>query len=160
MRMGCASPSPPLQTCLDIMTLLPSRFMLSIECSLRRFIRRPEHYIDTHCGISRQTENHIHSVFTWSVNQSVLCHRMLHELLLCSVLCLYDSCKSMSNQPALFKVTVNVKLSLYRPWRPLGLREVEAPTVSDIRFIDGGKVVSPTRRPLFTPRKILGTHFC
>jgi hypothetical protein len=55
---------------------------------------------------------------------------------------------------------IKVKLSLYRPWRPLGLREVEAPTFSDIRLTDGGKVVSPTRQPLFTPRKILGTHFC
>jgi hypothetical protein len=53
-----------------------------------------------------------------------------------------------------------VKLSLYRPWRSLGLREVEAPTFSDIRFTDKGKVVSPKRRPLFTPRKIPGTHFC
>jgi hypothetical protein len=40
----------------------------------------------------------------------------------------------------------------YRLWRPLGLREVEAPTVSDIQLIDGSKVVSPTSRPLFTPR--------
>jgi hypothetical protein len=55
---------------------------------------------------------------------------------------------------------VKVKLSLQRPWRPLGLREVEAPTFSDIRLTDGGKVVSPTRRPLFTPRKIPGTQFC
>jgi hypothetical protein len=39
------------------------------------------------------------------------------------------------------------------------LREIEAPTFSDIRLIDGGKVVSPTRQPLFTPRKIPGTHF-
>jgi hypothetical protein len=38
-----------------------------------------------------------------------------------------------------------VKLSLYRPWRPLGLREVEAPTFSDIRLTDGGKVVSGHR---------------
>jgi hypothetical protein len=53
-----------------------------------------------------------------------------------------------------------VKLSLYRLWRPLGLREVEAPTFSDIRLTDGSKVVSPTRRPLFTPRKIPGTHLC
>jgi hypothetical protein len=53
-----------------------------------------------------------------------------------------------------------VKLSPYRRWRPLGLREVEAPTFSDIRLIDGGKVVSPTRRLLFTPRKFPGTHFC
>jgi hypothetical protein len=35
---------------------------------------------------------------------------------------------------------VKVKLSPYRPWRPLGLREVEAPTFSDIRLIDGGNV--------------------
>jgi hypothetical protein len=53
-----------------------------------------------------------------------------------------------------------VKLSLYRPWRPLGLREVEVLTFSDVRLTDGGKVVSPTRRPLFTPRKFPGTHFC
>jgi hypothetical protein len=31
------------------------------------------------------------------------------------------------------------------------LREVEAPTFSDIRLIDGGKVVSPTRWPLLPP---------
>jgi hypothetical protein len=53
-----------------------------------------------------------------------------------------------------------VKLSLYRSWRPLGLREVEAPTFSDIPLIDGGKVVSPRRPLLFTPRKIPGIHFC
>jgi hypothetical protein len=53
-----------------------------------------------------------------------------------------------------------VKLSLYRSWRPLGLREVEAPTFSDIRHTDGGKVVSLTRRPHFIPRKIRGAHFC
>jgi hypothetical protein len=54
---------------------------------------------------------------------------------------------------------VEVKLSLYRTWRPLGLREVEAPKFLDIRLTDGGKVVSPTRWPPFTSRKILGTHF-
>jgi hypothetical protein len=53
-----------------------------------------------------------------------------------------------------------IRLSLYRPWRPLGLREVGAPTFSDIRLTDGGKVVSLTRRPLFTPRKIPGIYFC
>jgi hypothetical protein len=36
-----------------------------------------------------------------------------------------------------------------RPWRPLGLREVEAPTFSDIRLTDGCKVVSLARRPPF-----------
>jgi hypothetical protein len=55
---------------------------------------------------------------------------------------------------------VKKKLSLYRPWRPSGLREFEVPTFSDIRLTDGFKVVSPMRRPLFTPRKIPGTHFC
>jgi hypothetical protein len=29
-----------------------------IECSLCRLIRRPEHLIGRHCGISRQTEGH------------------------------------------------------------------------------------------------------
>jgi hypothetical protein len=53
-----------------------------------------------------------------------------------------------------------VKLSLYRPCRPLGLQDVEASTYSDIRLMGGDKVVSPTRRPLFNPRKIPGTHFC
>jgi hypothetical protein len=57
-------------------------------------------------------------------------------------------------------VKIKVKLSLYRSRRPLGLWEVEAPTFSDIRLTDGGKVISPTRRPLFTPRKIPGSHFC
>jgi hypothetical protein len=30
----------------------------------------------------------------------------------------------------------------------------------DIRLTNGGKVVSPTRRPSFSPRKMPGTHFC
>jgi hypothetical protein len=60
----------------------------------------------------------------------------------------------------LLKVKVKLKLSLYRPWRTLGLREVEAPSFSDIRLTDGGKVVSTRRRPLFTPRNIPCTHFC
>jgi hypothetical protein len=40
------------------------------------------------------------------------------------------------------------------------LRDVEAPTFSDIGLTDGGKVVSPMRRPLFTTRKVHDTHFC
>jgi hypothetical protein len=55
---------------------------------------------------------------------------------------------------------VEVKFSLYRPLRPLGSREFEAPTFWDIRLTDISKVVSPTRRPLLNPRKIPGTHFC
>jgi hypothetical protein len=61
----------------------------------------------------------------------------------------------------LLQLIGKVKLSLYRPWRSLGLREVEAPTFClDNRPTDGSKVVSPTRGPLFTPKKIPGTHFC
>jgi hypothetical protein len=52
-----------------------------------------------------------------------------------------------------------VKLSLYRPWRLLGLQKAEAPIFSDIRLMDDGEVVSPTRRPLFTPKKILDNSF-
>jgi hypothetical protein len=50
------------------------------------------------------------------------------------------------------KLTCGVKL--YRPWRGLGLREVETPTFSDIRLTDGGNVVSPTLRPLFYPQEV------
>jgi hypothetical protein len=46
-----------------------------------------------------------------------------------------------------------VKLSLYRLWRSLGLREVEAPTYSDIRLTDGGKFVSLRRRSFLPPRE-------
>jgi hypothetical protein len=34
----------------------------------------------------------------------------------------------------------DIYIPLYRSWRPLGLREVEAPTFSDIWHTDGGKV--------------------
>jgi hypothetical protein len=65
--------------------------------------------------------------------------------------------------PSLFVILLfytKVKLFLYRPFRLLRLREVEAPTLSDIWLIHGDKVVSPTCQPVFTPRKIPGTHFC
>jgi hypothetical protein len=39
--------------------------------------------------------------------------------------------------------------------------DFEAPTFClDSRLTDGGKVVSLTRRPPFTPRNIPGSHFC
>jgi hypothetical protein len=41
-----------------------------------------------------------------------------------------------------------------RTWRPMVLWDVEAPTFSlENRLIDGGKVVSLTRRQLFTPQE-------
>jgi hypothetical protein len=54
--------------------------------------------------------------------------------------------------------TNTVKLSLL--W-DIGLWGFEAPTFClDIRFTDGGNVVSVTHRPPFTLKKIPGTHFC
>jgi hypothetical protein len=48
-----------------------------------------------------------------------------------------------------------------RPWRSIGLRNVEAPTFSlGNRLTDGVEVVSFTPRPPFTLRKIPGTRFC
>jgi hypothetical protein len=42
-----------------------------------------------------------------------------------------------------------------RPWRPIGLWCVEAPTFfMDSRLIDDCEIVSLKRRPPFTPRKI------
>jgi hypothetical protein len=44
--------------------------------------------------------------------------------------------------------------------RPLGLQEVGAPRTSRLSALEGGKVVSPTHRPLLPPGKFPGTHFC
>jgi hypothetical protein len=43
---------------------------------------------------------------------------------------------------------------------PLGCETSRIPHFLDNWFIDGGEVVSLTRRPPFTPKKIPGTHFC
>jgi hypothetical protein len=43
---------------------------------------------------------------------------------------------------------------------PYGYERSKLPHFLDNRLRDGGKVVSLTRRPYFTPRKIPGTHFC
>jgi hypothetical protein len=43
---------------------------------------------------------------------------------------------------------------------PEGCETSRLPHYLDNRLTDGGEVVSLTRRPPFTPRKIPGTHFC
>jgi hypothetical protein len=43
---------------------------------------------------------------------------------------------------------------------PYGCETSRFPHFLDIRLTDGGEVVSLTRRPPFTPKEILGTHFC
>jgi hypothetical protein len=49
-----------------------------------------------------------------------------------------------------YQMSTSSKKGKFIPVRAL---EVGAPTFSDIRFTDGGKVVSPTRRPLFYPQE-------
>jgi hypothetical protein len=82
------------------------------------------------------------------------------EQYLHSPICVHDVVLNKLSPGIAIPVKVKLKLSLYRPWRSLGLREVEAPTFSDIRLTDGGRVVSPMHQLLFAPRKIPGTHFC
>jgi hypothetical protein len=77
-----------------------------IQRSLCRLIRRPEHLIGRHWYLPPNWRSFIRR----SVSQSVLRHRLWQKLLLCSVLCLYDSCESMSNQPALWTPVI----TLYR----------------------------------------------
>jgi hypothetical protein len=43
---------------------------------------------------------------------------------------------------------------------PWGCETSRLPYFLDNQLTDVGEVVSPTRRPPFTPRKIPGTHFC
>jgi hypothetical protein len=43
---------------------------------------------------------------------------------------------------------------------PYGCEMSRIPHFLDNQLTDGGEVVSLTRRPPFTPRKIPGTHFC
>jgi hypothetical protein len=43
---------------------------------------------------------------------------------------------------------------------PYGCETSRFPYFLDNRLTDGGKVVSPKRRPPFTPGKISDTHFC
>jgi hypothetical protein len=57
-------------------------------------------------------------------------------------------------RPTEINRTKKVNYSCNRPWRPIGLRDVEAPTLLDSRLTDGGKVVSLTRRPPFAPQEV------
>jgi hypothetical protein len=79
--------------------------------------------------------------------------------ILCATICntLFQNCPwDVTNKHSYILIqNPKVKLSLYRLQKSLGLREVKAPTFSDIRLIDGSKVVSPTHWPLFTPGRFL-----
>jgi hypothetical protein len=106
-------------------------------------------------GVKRLGREADHSPLTSAkVENTWICtsqfHRYLHGVVL----------NQLSTGITLPPLKVKVKSSLYRSWRPLELREIEASTFSDIRLIYGGKVVSLTRRLLFNLRKIPGTCFC
>jgi hypothetical protein len=58
----------------------------SIECSLYRLIRRPEHLIGRHCGISRQTEGHSFGDHLISESVSVTQSRVIFS---CALLCVF-----------------------------------------------------------------------
>jgi hypothetical protein len=61
----------------------------------------------------------------------------------------YSQCKWDAQFQATFVTYISYPCN--RPWRPVGLWDVEVPTFClDSRLTDGGKVVSPTHRPLFT----------
>jgi hypothetical protein len=47
-----------------------------------------------------------------------------------------------------------------RPWRPIGLWDVDARHFRDSFLTGRGVIMSPKRLPPFTPRKIHGTYFC
>jgi hypothetical protein len=70
------------------------------ECSLYRLIKRPEHLIVRHCGISRQTEGNSFGDHLISESVSVTPTSIIEASLVLSPVSLY-SCESMSNQPAL-----------------------------------------------------------
>jgi hypothetical protein len=62
---------------------------------------------------------------------------------------------------------VGFRLSYYyprnRPWRPIELWDIKDAHCPGNRLTDGGKVVSPTHRQRFTPKKHFsasGIHFC
>jgi hypothetical protein len=61
-----------------------------------------------------------------------------------------------------YKITRrHIPVASNRPWRPIGLWDVEAPTFSRQSAHRWRRGCQPyTRRPPFTPRKIPGTHFC
>jgi hypothetical protein len=77
-------------------------------------------------------------------------YRRYHHYLLVSRLSLIVSYFSCSHDNLYNKKSYPCN----RPWRPIGLWDVGAPTFSlDSRLTDGGKVVSLTRRPPFSPQE-------
>jgi hypothetical protein len=74
-----------------------------------------------------------------------------HARVLCNLKTSATALFSDENFEVLLNLSTVVKGKRYRPWRPLGLLEVEAPTFSDTRLIDCGKVISPTHRPGLEP---------
>jgi hypothetical protein len=68
--------------------------------------------------------------------------------------------KCCKNDLLVYRKGKALSLSLTGHGRPYGYETSRLPHFLDNRPTDGGEVVSLTRRPPFTPRKIPGTHFC
>jgi hypothetical protein len=58
------------------------------------------------------------------------------------------------------RLSSSAQLSLYRPWRPLGLIEFEAPTFFRHSAHRWRKGCQPHAPAAFTPRNVPGTQFC
>ena len=61
---------------------------------------------------------------------------------------------------SLYSHKSKVNQSHYRPDRPRGISGVWGSQISRQSAHEGGKVVSPTQRPLLPPENVPGTHFC
>jgi hypothetical protein len=81
--------------------------IFSTDCSLCRLIRA-QNILSADTDISRQTE--CHSFFAHLISESVsVTPSFVIESSICSVLCLYDSCESIYDQPALWTRGCNRK---------------------------------------------------
>jgi hypothetical protein len=79
-----------LNSCLcvviDCFSITDLNYNCNMECSLCRLIRRPEHLIGRHCGISRQTEGHSFGDHLISKSVSVTSSSVIEaSIVLCSV---------------------------------------------------------------------------
>jgi hypothetical protein len=87
-----------------------------------------------------------------------LCSSFSHgkEPVSLKVLCAFSNALQRGILPSSYRCQYFTTVNRYsypsnRPWQPIRLWEVEAPTFYlDNRLTDGGKVVSPTRWPPFT----------
>jgi hypothetical protein len=109
--------------------------------------------LDVSCRRERERVSAHHVPIITLAQSAVLCSEPEQTLLSPASLTVTLPISSLYSQSIQYYQKAKGKKSSHcnRPWRPTALREVEAPTCClDNRLTDGGKVVSPTRRPPFT----------